>query len=77
MGAYRFTLMLLTVTREGTKLFGQPEGQERSELTLASDDTLSALGGIITGRFVRDAKGKVVEMIVREGGVELIGKRIE
>ncbi|HEX9286724.1 MAG TPA: DUF4440 domain-containing protein [Thermoanaerobaculia bacterium] len=68
--------MTFTVTREGDRLFGQRSGRAKQEL-LPETDTVFFIAGAPRARkiFVRDANGKVVRILDRRDGRDLVWTR--
>ena len=69
---------MLTITSENGRLFGQPTGQSKEELLPESETTFTPSG--VSGlriTFVKDDKGLVTELILRQGGAERRAKRIK
>ncbi|HSB08598.1 MAG TPA: DUF3471 domain-containing protein [Blastocatellia bacterium] len=68
----------LIVTHEGDKLFGEPrDGGTKEELQPQEDGTFLVTNVNAKVKFVRDDKGKVVELEVNLNGQELKGKKIK
>jgi len=71
------TLGVLNITREGDKLFGQPDGESKEEL-IPQSETQFSVGNIgIQVTFVRDEKGQVAQMIIKRGEHETRGSKIK
>jgi hypothetical protein len=68
---------VLTISREGERLIGQATGQGKTELRAESETQfyVKEAGAEIT--FVKDDDGTVVKLILRQGGRETEGKRVE
>ncbi len=78
VGEYEAPIGVLIITREGDKLFGQPRDQgNKEELKPEDDGTFSVTNVNAKIKFVRDDKGKVVEIIVNLNGEEIRGKKIK
>jgi len=78
VGEYEAPIGVLVITREGDKLFGQPRDQgNKEELQPEDDGTFSVTNVNAKIKFVRDDKGKVVEIIVNLNGEEIRGKKIK
>lgn len=77
VGEYQLEPFVLAITHEGDKLFGQPAGDSKEELTPQDDGsfTVSNVNAKVT--FVRDDKGKVIEIVVHLNGQEMKGKKIK
>lgn len=68
----------LIVTHEGDKLFGQPrDGGTKEEFQPQEDGTFLVTNVNAKVKFVRDEKGKVVEIEVNLNGEELKGKKVK
>lgn len=67
----------LTVTREGSSLFGQATGQGKVQLYPESDTEffLKVVDAQVT--FVRDASGKVDQLILHQNGANIPGHRVK
>jgi CubicO group peptidase (beta-lactamase class C family) len=77
VGEYEVAMLgVITITREGDRLFGQPSGESKEELIPKSGAQFSvpSIGAEVV--FVRDEKGKVTHIIIRHGGQEMQGKKI-
>lgn len=66
-----------SVTRRGAKLFGAREGRPEEELVPESDDVFYVPGTEFRRIFVRDASGRVLEMLGRRKGTDIRWKRID
>ena len=77
VGEYELPIFILAITHEGDKLFGQPAGDAKEELIPESDGTFSVTNVTAKLKFVRDDKGKIVELQVNMGGQEMKGKKIK
>ena len=78
VGRYRLAPdFILTVTREGDRLFVQATNQPRLEIfpESARDYFLKAVDAQIT--FVTDAQGRVSELVLHQGGRDQHAKRLE
>ena len=68
----------LIVTREGDKLFGEPrDGGSKEEFQPQDDGTFLVTNVNAKAKFVRDDKGKVIEIEVNLNGQELKGKKVK
>ena len=77
-GEYEASVGNLIVTHEGDKLFGQPrDGGSKEEFLPQDDGSFSAPNVNAKVKFVRDEKGKVIEIVVDIGGQEVRGKKIK
>lgn len=77
VGEYELPIFILAITHEGDKLFGQPAGDAKEELIPEPDGTFSVTHVNAKVRFIRDDKGKVVELAVSMEGQEMKGKKIK
>jgi hypothetical protein len=77
LGLYDYGGAVLTVTREGDRLFAQLTGQPRFEIFPKARDVFfwKALEAEVT--FARDAAGKVTKAVHRQGGQTLDAPRFE
>ena len=67
---------ILTITHEGDKLFGEPrEGGEKEELQAQADGRFLVTNVNAKVNFIRDDKGKVVEIQINLNGQDLKGKK--
>lgn len=69
---------VLIITREGDRLFGQPRDAGSREEFLPQDDgsfSVTNVGAKV--KFVRDDKGKVIEIQVNLNGQDLKGKKVK
>lgn len=76
-GEYELPSYRLIVTREGDRLFGQPQGDTREELVPQSETEFTAAGIGAKIKFVKDDKGKVTHMVVSLKGETFEGKKIK
>jgi hypothetical protein len=77
VGEYELPIFTLVITHEGDKLFGQPAGDSKEELIPESDGTFSVTNVGAKLKFVRDDKGKIIELQVNLHGQEIKGKKIK
>jgi tetratricopeptide (TPR) repeat protein len=77
VGQYSSPLGVITVTKEGDRLFVQPEGQAKEALAPQSQSRFSvaSVGAQLT--FVKDDAGQVVHMLIRIDGQEIQAKKIK
>ena len=75
VGEYELTIGILMITHEGDKLFGQPQGDSKEELVPQEDGSFQVTNVNAKVRFVRDDKGKVIEMVVNLNDQEMKGKK--
>ncbi|MGI9519428.1 MAG: serine hydrolase [Pirellulaceae bacterium] len=67
----------ITVTRDGDRLLAQGTGQPALEIFPASETTYFPREVEAEMTFVRDEDGKVNELMLKQGGAEITGKRKE
>jgi len=77
VGKYDSPLGVITVTRDGDKLFAQPEGGSKEELAPKSSVTFQVTSVGAGVEFVRDDQGQVAKMLIRMSGQQLEAKRIK
>ena len=77
LGRYDSPLGVIAVTRDGEKLFAQPEGSTKEELIARSavKFQVTSVGGEV--EFVRDQSGQVSKMLIRVNGQQMEAKRIK
>lgn len=75
VGEYELPIFTLVITHEGDKLFGQPAGDSKEELIPESDGTFSVTNVGAKLKFLRDDKGKIIELQVNLHGQEIKGKK--
>jgi CubicO group peptidase (beta-lactamase class C family) len=78
VGRYRFPEgLLITITKENDRLWGQPAGSSRAELFPESETKFFAQVTDAQVSFQRDEKGAVNQMTLHQNGRDLVGKRAE
>lgn len=77
VGEYEAPIGILVITREGDKLFGQPKGDTREELKPEDDGSFTVTNVNAKIKFIRDEKGKVIEIMVNLNDQEMKGKKIK
>lgn len=78
VGRYQLTpALVVTVTRDDTRLFAQATGQAAFELFAESNDRYFAKVGGIEVSFDRDQQGRAVAVDIRQGGITRRLKRVE
>ena len=77
VGEYESPFGILSITKEGDRLFGQPGGDTKEELIFESADQFNvpAVGAKV--KFVKDATGKVIHALVTINGQEMQAKKIK
>ncbi len=78
VGEYEFgPNRIITITREGDKLFAQRTGAPRSEMFPESETKFFLTVADVQLVFLKDAAGKVSGMILRANGQEMKGNKIK
>jgi hypothetical protein len=77
VGEYQLEPFSLVITHEGDKLFGQPPGDAKEELQPQDDGSFLVTNVNAKVKFVRDDKGKVIEIVVNLNGQEMKGKKVK
>jgi len=77
VGQYDTPFGLLSITREGDRLFGQPNGDTKEELVPESESIFNVPAVGVKVTFVKDASGLVSHMIINQGGQEVQAKKIK
>ncbi len=77
IGKYDSPLGVLTITREGDKLFAQPEGNTKEELVAKSPTKFQVTNVGAEVEFVREDQGQVAKMLIRISGQQMEAKRIK
>ena len=77
VGQYDAPFGVLTISREGDKLFGAPEGQDKAELVPTSETEFDVPSVGVKVKFVKDSAGKVTHMVLNHDGEELQAKKIK
>jgi radical SAM superfamily enzyme with C-terminal helix-hairpin-helix motif len=77
-GKYQVTpAMILTITREGGRLFTQATGQAKFEVFATSTKEFFVKSFDAQLTFRTDAQGKATEVVLHQGGADIPCKRIE
>jgi ketosteroid isomerase-like protein len=77
VGQYETPFGILSITKEGDKLFGQPGGDSKEELIPESTDQFSVPTVDAKIKFVKDANGQVTYMLLNLKGQEINAKKIK
>jgi len=77
VGEYELPDFILTVTREGDKLMGQPTGQEKLELKPVSQSQFVVPAVKANVSFEKDSAGKITGLILTQGGRAMKAKKIK
>jgi hypothetical protein len=77
VGEYEAPIGILVITHEGDKLFGQPKDDSKEELKPEDDGSFTVTNVNAKVKFVRDEKGKVIEIVVNLNNQEMKGKKIK
>jgi ketosteroid isomerase-like protein len=77
VGQYDTPFGVLSITKEGDKLFGQPGTDSKEELIPESTDqfTVARVGAKL--KFVKDANGQVTHLVLNMQGQEMQAKKIK
>jgi len=77
VGQYDTSFGPLNITREGDKLYGQPEGESKEELVPESETVFNVptVGAKVT--FVKDENGKVTHLLINIQGQEMKAKKVK
>jgi CubicO group peptidase (beta-lactamase class C family) len=77
VGDYRLAPdVVVSVTRNGGRLFSQATGGLRYELFPSGNREFFSKASDFQGAFTVDSQGSVVEMVVRHDGLEQVGQRV-
>ena len=78
VGQYQLTgvPLVITVTAENGKLWGQATGQQKFELELVSIDTYAVKGAPIKLSFQKDANGIVTGLTLNQSGTDMSAAKI-
>ena len=68
---------ILTITSEDGRLMGQATGQPKLELFPESDTQFFPTAAAVEITFVKDEKGQVTHLILRQGGQDITAKKIK
>ncbi|MEK6287250.1 MAG: S41 family peptidase [Acidobacteriota bacterium] len=77
VGKYDSPLGILNITRDGDKLFAQPDGNTKEELVAKSPTKFQVPTVGAEVEFVRDERGQIGKMLIRLGGQQMEAKRIK
>ena len=77
VGKYDSPLGVLNITREGDRLFAQPEGNTKEELVAKTPTRFQVTSVGADLEFVRDDQGQVAKMLIRIAGQQMEAKRIK
>jgi len=69
--------MVLTVTRDGERLFGQATGQGQAELLAESETAFFVREANAVVTFVKDATGKITHLMLKQGGRDTKANRVK
>ena len=58
----------LTITREGSRLYGQPDGDKKFEIFPESQNRFFLKGAPIEVEFIKGSNGEIIKCIVYQGG---------
>lgn len=68
---------ILTITKEGDKLFGRATGQEKLELEPFSETQFTATSVKANISFEKDSDGKIIGLVLVQGGQNIKAKKIK
>ena len=77
VGQYDAPFGVLTISRDGDKLFGAPEGQDKAELVPETETDFNVPSVGVKVKFVKDSSGKVTHMVLNHDGEEIQAKKIK
>jgi uncharacterized protein DUF3471 len=77
VGEYELPIGILVITHEGDKLFGEPKGDSKEELKPQDDGSFLVTNVNAKIKFIRDDKGKVIEIVVNLHDQDMKGKKIK
>jgi ketosteroid isomerase-like protein len=77
VGQYDTPFGVLSITKEGNKLFGQPGGNSKEELLPESTDQFNVPAVEAKIKFVKDANGQVTHLLLNLMGQEINAKKIK
>jgi ketosteroid isomerase-like protein len=77
VGEYETPMFVIAMTREGDRLFGEPQGDTKEELIPETETrfTVANVNAIVT--FIKDGAGKVSGIEVEINGQKVAGKKIK
>src|SRR5436853_4038201 len=76
IGQYETPFGTLTITREGDKLYGQPDGDSTEELVPDSETDVTVTNVGVKVKFIKDDTGKVTHLTLDVQGQEVKAKKI-
>ncbi len=68
---------ILTITAEKDRLFAQPTGQPKLELFPESETQFFPLSAAVEITFIKDDKGQVTHLILRQGGQDITAQKVK
>lgn len=77
VGKYDSPMGPITISRDGDKLFGAPEGASKIELMPKGTGRFEIPSLSIQVEFVRDGGGRVIKMLINQGGQPMEAKKLE
>jgi hypothetical protein len=77
VGQYETPFGTLTISKEGDRLYGQPDGDSKEELIPDSETSFTVTTVGIKVKFVKDDSGKVTHMTLDVQGQEVKAKKIK
>lgn len=69
--------MVLSITRDGERLFGQATGQGKAELHAESETVFFVREANAVITFARDATGKITHLMLKQGGLDTKANRVK
>jgi tetratricopeptide (TPR) repeat protein len=76
VGKYDSPMGPIIISRDGDKLFGAPQGESKIELVPKATGKFEIPSLSIQVEFVRDGQGRVIKMLIVQGGQPMEAKRV-
>ena len=77
VGEYETPIFVIAMTREGDKLFGEPQGDSKEELIPETETRFKVTNVNALVTFVKDAAGKITGIEIELNGQKVQGKKIK
>jgi ketosteroid isomerase-like protein len=77
VGQYETSIFIITMTKEGDKLFGEPQGDSKEELVPETETRYKVTNVNAVVTFVKDTDGKVTGIEIDLNGQKVQGKKIK